>query len=372
MSRTDAAARVSPAGDDLRQLFYRFDRAWRSGTPPRIEDYLTLLATARSSGLDACRDFLNELVQLDLEYRWRLRQRLTPSQVPATAGANAGGSTDGPLLEDYLQRYGGLGGPEQLSLELIGWEYRVRQRWGDRPGHTEYARRFPHRQPMLDETLAQVDAELAAEEVEPKASFPLRTVKRPAPAVAGSPKSTTSPAAPDSSPMDALVDAIHQSHLVSAVQLQAITSDLQVRFPEPRTLAGELLKRNWLTAYQVNQLLQGRGGELTVGPYVLLERLGEGGAGQVFKARHPKQDRLVALKILRKELLSDSEVVGRFTREIQVVSRLNHPNVVRAQDAGPTGPVPYLAMEYVEGTNLGRLVKQGRLRTETDESHFGP
>lgn len=358
MSRTNAADALSPAGDDLRQLLYRFDQAWRSGTPPRIEEYLALLAAARTSGKDASRDFLNELVQLDLEYRWRLRQHLAPSRDPATAGA----STDGPLLADYLQRYGDLGPPEQLSLELIGWEYRVRQRWGDRPGHTEYARRFPHRQPMLDETLAQVDAELAAEDAEPKGNFWPWKDTRPAPVVAGTSNQPRGPAhlaATNFPSIGALVDAIRQSHLLSAAQLEAITLDLQGRFREPRALASELLQRNWLTAFQVNQMLQGRGAELTLGPYILLERLGEGGAGHVFKARHQKVDRLVALKILRKELLSDSEVVGRFAREIQVVSRLNHPNVVRAHDAGPMGAVPYLAMEYVEGTNLGRLVKPG-------------
>src|SRR6185369_8400922 len=94
-------------------------------------------------------------------------------------------------------------------------------------------------------------------------------------------------------------------------------------------------------------------------PYTVLERLGEGGAGQVFKARHQKMNRIVALKVIRQELLTDADVVGRFYREIQVLSRLDHPNVVHAFDAGPAGPTHFLAMEFVEGTDLGRLVKQG-------------
>ena len=113
-----------------------------------------------------------------------------------------------------------------------------------------------------------------------------------------------------------------------------------------------------MTPYQINQLLQGRGHELVLGPYLILERLGEGGAGQVFKARHQKMNRVVALKVIRRELLADAEVVGRFYREIQVVSQLDHPNVVHAYDAGPVGATHFLAMEYVEGTDLGRLVKQ--------------
>ena len=69
-------------------------------------------------------------------------------------------------------------------------------------------------------------------------------------------------------------------------------------------------------------------------------------------------DRTVALKLLHQELLTDSEAVARFCREIQVLSRLDHPNVVHAFDAGSAGSSYFLAMEYVEGTDLARLVKQ--------------
>src|SRR5205814_4078675 len=89
------------------------------------------------------------------------------------------------------------------------------------------------------------------------------------------------------------------------------------------------------------------------------ERLGEGGAGQVFKARHRRLDSLVALKLIRKNLLTDPEVIGRFQREIRILSQLDHPNIVHAYDAGTIGATHYLAMEFVEGTDLGRLVKKG-------------
>ena len=87
--------------------------------------------------------------------------------------------------------------------------------------------------------------------------------------------------------------------------------------------------------------------------------LGEGGIGQVFKARHASLDRVVALKVLRSELVTDSETVGRFYREIKVSGQLpDHPNLIRAFDAGQAGATHFLAMEYVEGTDLDRLVKQ--------------
>src|SRR5207253_2163580 len=95
-----------------------------------------------------------------------------------------------------------------------------------------------------------------------------------------------------------------------------------------------------------------------LGPYLVLERLGAGGAGQVFKARHQLMQRTVALKVIRRELLTDAEAVSRFHREIQVISQLTDANVVQAYDAGQLGPGYFLAMEYVEGIDLARLVKQ--------------
>ncbi len=141
-------------------------------------------------------------------------------------------------------------------------------------------------------------------------------------------------------------------------QLNELTTDLQTRSPQPRALAQELMQRGWLTPYQINQIFQGRGHELAIGPYLLMERIGDGAVGQVFKARHQHMQRLVALKLIRKELMADAEVVGRFYREIHAISQLIHPNVIMAHDAGPVGQTHFFAMEYVEGIDLGRLVKK--------------
>src|SRR5262249_45646824 len=146
--------------------------------------------------------------------------------------------------------------------------------------------------------------------------------------------------------------------LLRPEQMEELADQLSARFPEARALARELLQREWLTPYQVNRLLPGRGTELLLGPYVVLDRLGEGGTGQVFKAWHRSMERLVALKVIRRELLNDPEVVGRFYREIQIVSQLSHPNIVHAYDAGPIAGTHCLVMEYVEGTDLAKLVKQ--------------
>ena len=107
-----------------------------------------------------------------------------------------------------------------------------------------------------------------------------------------------------------LVEALRRCRLLPPEQLQQVLRR-QPRFPTPRALARELLQRDWLTPYQANRLLDGRGDELLLGSHVLLERLGEGGMGQVFKARNWRLGKVVALKVLRKDHLQAPDAVRR-------------------------------------------------------------
>lgn len=134
--------------------------------------------------------------------------------------------------------------------------------------------------------------------------------------------------------------------------------EMQQRLPDARALAKELLERDFVTPYQVNQLLTGKGQSLVVGPYRLLERLGEGGSAQVFKARHFRHYRITALKLIHKELAANPRAVQRFLREVEAAARLSHPNVVRAYDAGQIDNGYYFAMEFIAGIDLSRLVKK--------------
>jgi serine/threonine-protein kinase len=155
-----------------------------------------------------------------------------------------------------------------------------------------------------------------------------------------------------------LIETLRACQLLSAAQLAELSQPYHGRLPEPETLGEELQRRGWLTGYQVKQLLGGNGSQLVLGSYVLLDRLGEGGMGQVYKARHRKLDRIVALKIIRKERLDNPAAVKRFQREIQAAAQLDHPNIVRAFDADCAGDVHFFVMEYVEGLDLGRTLKQ--------------
>lgn len=158
--------------------------------------------------------------------------------------------------------------------------------------------------------------------------------------------------------LSTFVGHLEQSPLLQAAQRSELLRVLRKKFQDVRSLARELINRDWLTPYQVNQLLQGNGAELVMGDYILLERLGEGGMGKVYKARHRRMGRMVALKILRSNLLNNEVAVKRFTREMRAASKLDHPNIVRALDADVIGDSHYLAMEFINGTDLSRLIKR--------------
>src|SRR5262245_54238455 len=159
-------------------------------------------------------------------------------------------------------------------------------------------------------------------------------------------------------PPASLVNAIRDCRILDSARFEELVSQLHPRFPEPRALARELVLRGWLTPFQAAHLVQGKGQDLLLGPYLILERLGEGGMGRVFKARHLLMNRLVALKVIRKGNLAEAEVLSRFHREVQASAQLSHPNIVLAHDAAHIGENHFLVMEYVDGINLSKLVKK--------------
>src|SRR5262245_53476940 len=99
----------------------------------------------------------------------------------------------------------------------------------------------------------------------------------------------------------------------------------------------------------------------TLRDYRLVEKVGHGGMGTVFKAIHVKLDKVVAVKVLSGRRWHDPEAVVRFEREMKAVGRLDHPNIVRATDADDSNGVPFLVMEYVDGENLASLVRRAGL-----------
>jgi serine/threonine protein kinase len=155
-----------------------------------------------------------------------------------------------------------------------------------------------------------------------------------------------------------LIDSLRASQLLTAQQLQDIEQHSFRQLDKPVELARELVSRGWITRYQAQQLMQGHGSELVLGAYRLLERLGEGGMGQVYKALHQPMNRIVALKIVRSELLEDPRTLKRFRREVQAAAKLKHPNIITVFDAAQAGDTHFLAMEYIDGADLAEIVRE--------------
>jgi serine/threonine protein kinase/FixJ family two-component response regulator len=146
------------------------------------------------------------------------------------------------------------------------------------------------------------------------------------------------------------------SRIVPDDELQRVTARTT---EDALALAKSLLEGGLLTDYQLDAISQGRQSELRVGNYDILARLGAGGMGIVFKARHRRMKRVVALKVLSAELGSDPSFVQRFQREVETIARLGHPNVVMAYDADEAEIGHFLVMEFVNGRDLASLVQKG-------------
>jgi len=123
-------------------------------------------------------------------------------------------------------------------------------------------------------------------------------------------------------------------------------------------LARELVRQKKLTKFQAEEVWRGKGKSLVLGNYLLLEKIGQGGMGAVYKAEHRRMKRVVAIKMLPAAMTRDQAAIARFQREVEAAAKLRHPNIVAADDADEANGVHFLVMECVEGRDLAALVKK--------------
>lgn len=122
-------------------------------------------------------------------------------------------------------------------------------------------------------------------------------------------------------------------------------------------LAAELVRQGLLTSWQASQLLKGQTG-FVLQHYKLLEAIGKGGMGHVFKAIDSRDSSIVAVKVMSRKLSSNQNLVNRFRREIRASSRLNCPWIVRTIDAGRVGKIDFMVMEFVNGDQLDNILQR--------------
>ena len=149
------------------------------------------------------------------------------------------------------------------------------------------------------------------------------------------------------------VAALERSRVVPDAQWREVRHKLNRRkdLDDSLALAHELIKDGTLTEFQARRLLGGKKC-LDFGRYALVDHIGQGARGRVFKARHRLMDRMVALKVFVPQQALAKNAVARFFREMKIVALLDHPHVVRAIDADMHDGCPYIVMEYLEGDDL--------------------
>ncbi len=166
--------------------------------------------------------------------------------------------------------------------------------------------------------------------------------------------------AKDEPSLEIFVQRLVESGLMTADEYRVFIDSLPPasRPATAQQLAKEMHAQGKITKFQAYAIYQGKTRGLVVGNYVVLDRLGKGGMGQVYKAKHRRMDRIVAIKVLPTVATKSADSVQRFQREVRAAAKLSHPNIVTAYDADEAQGVHFLVMEYVNGMDLAALVRQ--------------
>ena len=163
--------------------------------------------------------------------------------------------------------------------------------------------------------------------------------------------------------VDAFLDLLRRSGLVEKGRLNAVLVELKEQsggepISDTDFVADRIVQSGLITRWQADKLLEGRHKGFFLGKYKLLDHLGTGGMSSVYLAEHVLMQRRVAIKVLPKDRVDDSSYLARFHREAQAAAALDHHNIVRAYDVDNDGNNHYFVMEYVDGRDLQRIVKE--------------
>ncbi len=252
---------------------------------------------------------------------------------------------------------------ELLEIDRVCRQFEAAWKAGRRPKLEDYLgkMREPQRSELRRE-LSDIQAEFQrAEENAPAAS--LAAGEGTGSGGGPSPLRETVPGGgpvPSGLPLVDFSRRVSASGLMSEQELQQFLEGVAPG-DRPKTaeqLARAMYRAGKLTRFQAQAVYQGKTRGLVVGKYVVLDRLGGGGQGQVYQARHRRLDRIVALKLLPTAAGKSPETVKRFQREGRAAAKLSHPNIVAVYDADEAQGVHFLVMEYVDGNDLSATVKR--------------
>lgn len=156
---------------------------------------------------------------------------------------------------------------------------------------------------------------------------------------------------------DTFVRNLRKSGLIPESQLDRVLEAF-AKITQAVPLARALVEQKHLTRFQAEMLLAGRTTGFVMGQYRIVDQLGRGGMGRVFKAVHQSMKRVVAIKVVSVKQIKSGKGQQLFEREVRAAAKLMHPNIVNAFDANHLGDRHYLVMEFVDGPNLEHLVRE--------------
>ena len=255
------------------------------------------------------------------------------------AAVTTGAGSEWPVIDTFVER---LNSGERVAAlcELVPIDVSYRRRGGAPAAIAEYAR------------FEELDADwLAAIVLNPEGA-----TRRVASSSDSRPESVPRPK-PAPPTFDVFVERLVSSGVLDRETVDREITSLAESSRSAVALGERLVSRGLLTPFQFSSLLRTQKPGLVLGEYIILSPLGRGGMGAVYRARHRRMDRIVAIKVLPPSAALDPQATNRFSREIRAVARLSHPNIVAAHDAGEDSGVAYLVMECIDGSDLATCVR---------------
>ena len=275
----------------LESVYEKFESAWVETPYPNLRKYLT------DHDEQARKTLLIELIQIDMERRWRATETSPADDTLPPC----------PSVADYVSAFPECGSVNDLPIEVLAFEFRVRNLWGNRPNVTEFVSQFPSRREELQKLCDEVVSNLTAR------------------------CTSDSTAEPQQVDQETILEPIGP----------------------PPNQNGDGVQHSPEQSYQ--SLSEG----MQISHYSLQRQIGKGGFGVVFEAVNldrPYQQ--CAIKLIRPDRVASLKLSERFKQEIATLTGLSHPNIACATDSGEWKGVLFLVLEYVDGTPVNRLVRR--------------
>jgi serine/threonine protein kinase len=153
-------------------------------------------------------------------------------------------------------------------------------------------------------------------------------------------------------------DGIRAARLLDDTRIKELESRPEAVWGDAVSLSNYAIERGWLTAYQAQELREGRGAALNVAGYQVFDKLDDSPAGTTYKVLHPALQQPVSLRILRSEWLAPADTPGEYVARVQAASLVQSPHLANVLDAGTFEQSPFIVQEYVDGCDLYRMVNE--------------